>query len=83
MIEKWYNRWLRLLATLFPPNLQRILWGAPGTLRIIATSSCQIQVKTKNKVLSSNRGAPGTVPFGKSGPGYCIIFKKKFDEGLS
>ena len=26
--------------------------------------------KNRNEVLPSERGAPGTVPYGKSGPGY-------------
>ena len=29
------------------------------------------------KVVPSERGAPGTVPYGKSGPGNCITFMKK------
>ena len=28
--------------------------------------------KGQNKVLPSKHGAPGTLPRGKSGPGYCI-----------
>ena len=27
------------------------------------------------------RGQPGTVPYGKSGSGYCNMFIKKLDEG--
>ena len=51
------------------PGAGYTLREAPGTLGIIATSSCQILVKTK-KVLPSKRGAPGgTVPHGNSGPG--------------
>ena len=61
------------------------LRGAPGTLGIFPTSSCQKYVKIK-KVLPSVRVAPGTVPYGKSGPGYCITFIKLIklcsDEGL-
>ena len=34
-------------------------------------------------VLSSERKALGTVPYGKSDPGYCIMFKKRLDEGLT
>ena len=30
----------------------------------------------------SERWAPGPVPYGKSGPGYCITFIKKLDENL-
>ena len=32
--------------------------------------------KPKN-VLPSARGASGTVPYGKSGPGYCIVYVHK------
>ena len=39
-------------------------------------------MKTKKKVLSE-RGAPGTVPYVKYVPGYCITFVKRLDEGLS
>ena len=38
--------------------------------------SCQVQVKTK-KVLYE-RGAPDTVPYVKSVPGYCIKFLKGY-----
>ena len=31
----------------------------------------------QTNVLPSKSRAPGTVPFGKSGPGYCIMFIKK------
>ena len=34
------------------------------------------------KNLTSDRGAPGTVPYDKSGPGNCITFIKRLDEGL-
>ena len=34
------------------------------------------------KVLPSERGATGTLPYGKSGLGYCITFIKKLDEDL-
>ena len=33
-------------------------------------------------VLRSERVVHGTVPYGKSGPGFCIIVIKKLDEGL-
>ena len=39
------------------------------------------KVKTK-KSLTSERRAPGTVSHGKSGPGSCITFLERFDEGL-
>ena len=52
---------------------------APGTLEIFATSSCQIQVKTK-KVSPSKLVALRTVPYGKFGTGYCITFIKRLNE---
>ena len=36
----------------------------------------------KRKALPFERGAPGTLPFGKSGIGYCITFIKILDKGL-
>ena len=57
------------------------LLGDPGALRIFATSFCQIQVKTKKSLTILALG-PGTVPYGKSGPGYCIAFIKRLDDGL-
>ena len=33
-----------------------------------------------NKVRLTERGAPGTVPYGKSNDGYCITFIKKLDK---
>ena len=49
---------------------------------IFATSSCHIQVKTKQKVMLSECRASGNVPYSKSTPGYCITFKKRLEEGL-
>ena len=37
----------------------------------------------QKKILPFERGAPGTVPYVKSVPGYCITFIKRLDEGLS
>ena len=34
------------------------------------------------KVLLSERGGPGTVPYDKYGAGYCITSIKRLDEGL-
>ena len=34
------------------------------------------------KSLTSERRAPGTVLHGKSGPGFCIMFLQRFEEGL-
>ena len=64
---KYAPGWLRLLTMLFSRRIY--IAHAPGTLGIFATSSCQIQVKNK-KVFSS-------VPYGKSGPGYCITIIKR------
>ena len=55
------------------------LHGAPGTLKIFAKSSCQIQVNTKKKVLLFENGAIGTMPSDRSTPGYCITFIKRLD----
>ena len=55
---------------------------ASDTLEIFAKSACQIQVKTKKKVLASEHGVPGTVSYGKSAHGYSITFVKRLDEGL-
>ena len=54
---------------------------APGTMRIFATSSSQISIKTKKRpaILAWR---PGTVSYGKSGPGYCSTIIKTLDEGL-
>ena len=38
--------------------------------------------KGQKNVLPSEHGAPGTLPYGKSSPGFCIAFIKKLDEGL-
>ena len=38
--------------------------------------------KDQKKSYHLSAGPPGTVPYGKSGPGYCITFMKKLDEGL-
>ena len=54
------------------------LRGVPGTLKIFAKFSCQVEVKAK-KVLPFKSGAPGTAPYGKSAPGFCITFIKRLD----
>ena len=36
----------------------------------------------QEKVSPSERGAPGYVPYGKSGPCYCVTFIKRFDAEL-
>ena len=37
----------------------------------------------QTNALPSERRASGTVPYGKSGSGYCIMFIKRLDEGLT
>ena len=37
----------------------------------------------QKKIFPFERGAPGTEPYVKSVPGYCITFIKGLDEGLS
>ena len=54
---------------------------APGTLgftKFFLPNTGEDQ----KKILSEYR-APGTVPYVKSVPGYCITFIKRLDEGLS
>ena len=56
------------------------LRGALGTLEIFATFFCKYTVgEDQKKSLHVSAGAlAGNVPYyGKSGPGYCIRFKKK------
>ena len=38
--------------------------------------------ENQTKVLPSERGAPGTVPYGKSGPGHWITFIERLDQNL-
>ena len=54
---------------------------APGTLRFSQYFPANTG-EDQQKVLSK-RWAPGTVPYVKSVPGYCITLKKRLDEGLS
>ena len=56
--------------------------GALGTSEIFEKASCQVQMKTKKKVLPSVGGVPGTVPYGESARGYCITLMKRLNEGL-
>ena len=62
------------------PTYHVIAWD-PGHLRDFSNIFPQ-NLGEDQKVLPSDRRAPGTVPYGKSGPGYCIMFIKRFDEGL-
>ena len=50
----------------------------PWHFKIFAVFSYQIQVKTL-----SERRAPGTVPYVKSVPGYCITCIRRLDKALS
>ena len=58
------------------------LRGASGTLGIFCNIFLPNIDKDHKKVLPSERRAPGTAPYGKSGPGYCITFIKRLYEGL-
>ena len=74
-------RWLRLLTMLLlGPALHcaepLALWG----ISLHLSSKCSWRPK---KVLLSERRAPCTVPYGKSIPGYYIMFKKRLEEGLN
>ena len=42
----------------------------------------QPNIGEDQKKSPSEREAPGTRPYGKSGPAYCITFIKRFDDGL-
>ena len=56
-------------------------WG-PGTLGDFRYIFLLNIGETKKKILPSERGAPGIVPYAKSLAGYCIMFIKRLDEGL-
>ena len=75
-----YNSWLRLLTMLLPgPDLHcagpLVLWD----LRNIFLPN----IGEDQKQILHERGAPGTVPYVKSVPGYCITFIKRLHEGMS
>ena len=53
----------------------------PGTLGFLQYFPTKYR-STPKKVLLE-REVPGTVPYLKSVPGYCITFIKRLDEGLS
>ena len=57
--------------------IARDLWWHFGDFRNIFLPNI---MKTKKKVLLSERGIPGSVPYGKSGPGYCITLIERLDE---
>ena len=38
--------------------------------------------KGQKEVLPSEYGSLGTLPYGKSGHGYCITFIKRLDDGV-
>ena len=62
------------------PTYHVIAWS-PGHFE----DFCNIfppNVGKDQKIYPSDRRAPGTVPYGKSGPGYCITFINRLDEGL-
>ena len=68
-IEKWYNRWLRLLNMLFPGRIYiaRCLWHL-GDFRNIFLPNISEDQKSPT---IWGRG-PGIVPYGKSGAIYFI-----------
>ena len=77
--RKMYNRWWRLLNMLLPaPDLH---WVGPLVLwdfrNIFQPNTGEDQIK-----VLSEHGAPGTLSYGKSIPGYCITFIKKIRWGL-
>ena len=75
VIEKWYNRWLDLLTSmlLLGPELHCVESLYFRDFRNIFLPNID---EDQINALSSERRAPGTVPYGKSCPGYCIMFIK-------
>ena len=75
VIEKWYNRWFDLLTgmLLLGPDLHCV-----GPLHF--GDFCNIfllNIGEDQNVSPSELRAPGTVPYGKSCPGYSMMFIKK------
>ena len=69
--------WLRLINKLLHgPGLH---CAGPLAFRKIAKYTV---VENKKKVLPSERGALGAVPYAESGPGYCMMFIKTLNESL-
>ena len=59
-----------------------LIW-APGTLEFSQYFMPNTGEELKTKKVLCERGAPGTVPYVKSIPGYCITFIKRLREGLN
>ena len=80
--RKMYNRWLLVMPTnhvLPEPDLHIV-----GPLAV--WDFCNIFLPNASEDQNSlihERGAPGTVPYVKSVPGYCITFIQRLQEGLS
>ena len=81
VIEKWYNR---MMATL---TNHIIGWGGSTLCKPLAIGDFYDVFlpnigKGQKEVVPSEHRAPGILPYGKSGPGCCITFIKRLDEGL-
>ena len=65
---------------LFPGRIYiaRGLWHVGDFLNIFRPNISEDQ----KKILLSEREAPGTMPYGKYGAGFCITFIKSLDESL-
>ena len=59
-----------------------LLHGAPVTIGDFRNIFLPSIGEDQKKVLLFEHGALDFVPYGKSGPGYCITFIKRLDEGL-
>ena len=82
VIEKWCNR---MMVTLTNRSLTR----AGSTLReplviwrFLRHFTMPNIGKGQKTVLPFELGALSTLPYDKSGPGFCITFIKKLDEGM-
>ena len=72
--EKWYNRWLDLLASMLLPGPDLHCVWYFGDFRNIFLPNVG---KDQTNVLPSEHRALGTVAYRKSGTGYCIVFIKR------
>ena len=75
-MEKSHNRWLDLLTRSYCSGGIYIAWDPwfyGDFCNIFLPNIGEDQINA----LASERRAPGAVPYGKSGPGYCIMFIKK------
>ena len=84
VIEKWHNRMMVMLT--------EHVNALGGSTILYCLSSWQFRDfcdvflpnigKGQKEVLPSKHGAPAILPYGESGPDYCITFIKRLGEGL-